>query len=109
MQFTLFKISPAACAQIRLATTQAEAAGLALRLAATRAPDGSIDYLMGFDAAQATDVRIQPEPDVLLVFMPIYEALLAGAAMDYVELEPGKFHFIFINPNDAHYQPPQEG
>jgi iron-sulfur cluster assembly protein len=34
--------------------------------------------------------------------------LLDEAIMDYVEIEPGQFHFIFLNPKDANYQPPTE-
>ena len=32
--------------------------------------------------------------------------LLEGTTIDYVELEPGEFQFIFMNPNDANYSPP---
>ena len=28
--------------------------------------------------------------------------------LDYVELEPGAFQFIFQNPNDVNYAPPSE-
>jgi iron-sulfur cluster assembly protein len=28
--------------------------------------------------------------------------------MDYVEIEPGQFRFIFLNPKDPHYTPPTE-
>ena len=34
--------------------------------------------------------------------------LLNGTVLDYVELESGQFNFIFMNPNDPHYQPPTE-
>jgi iron-sulfur cluster assembly protein len=27
--------------------------------------------------------------------------------MDYVELEPGSWQFIFMNPNDPNYKPPE--
>ena len=36
------------------------------------------------------------------------KALLNGATLDYVELEPGAFQFIFLNPNDPHFEPPRE-
>jgi iron-sulfur cluster assembly protein len=29
--------------------------------------------------------------------------------MDFVEIESGQFNFIFLNPKDANYSPPQEG
>jgi iron-sulfur cluster assembly protein len=34
--------------------------------------------------------------------------LLNGMTLDYVELEPGDFQFIFLNPNDAGFQQPSE-
>ena len=33
--------------------------------------------------------------------------LLKDMTLDYVELEPGEFHFIFLNPNDPSYIAPQ--
>ncbi len=104
----VIQVSPAAAVQIRQAAVQAQAVDMALRLAATRQPDGSIDYLMGFDTVQPEDVQVAVASDVLLVFAPGYQNVLTGMTLDYVELEPGQFSFIFINPNDAHYQPPHE-
>ena len=34
--------------------------------------------------------------------------LLDNTVLDFVELEPGKHQFIFMNPNDPGYTPPQE-
>jgi len=31
--------------------------------------------------------------------------LLRGTIIDYVELDPGKFEIIFVNPNDPNYKP----
>ena len=31
-----------------------------------------------------------------------------GMIIDFVELEPGKQEFIFLNPNDPAYVPPQK-
>jgi iron-sulfur cluster assembly protein len=33
--------------------------------------------------------------------------LLTGAMLDYVELNPGEWRFIFINPNDPSHKPPK--
>ena len=44
-----------------------------------------------------------------MVWAPEYEVLLKGTVMDYVEMEPGDFRFIFLNPNDDHFVPPGEG
>jgi iron-sulfur cluster assembly protein len=37
---------------------------------------------------------------------PEYVPLLDQATLDYVELESGQFHFIFLNPKDSGYHPP---
>jgi iron-sulfur cluster assembly protein len=33
--------------------------------------------------------------------------LLTGATLDFVEINPGEWRFIFINPNDPSHKPPQ--
>ena len=34
------------------------------------------------------------------------QALLEGTTLDFVELEPDNWQFIFMNPNDKNYSPP---
>jgi iron-sulfur cluster assembly protein len=101
----MFKLTTAAAQQVQVAASQGGAEGLALRLAAARKPDGSIDYRMGFDAATEDDIRFKCA-GIDLVMTPEQVPLLDQATMDYVELEPGEFHFIFLNPLDPGYQPP---
>ena len=36
------------------------------------------------------------------------QELVNGMTVDYVEIEPDTFQFIFLNPNDANYSPPSE-
>jgi iron-sulfur cluster assembly protein len=101
-------VTEQAAEQIRAAAAQGEAQGMALRVAARRNPDGSIAYAMGFDAVVDNDTRISAH-GVELVVGPTSTELLAEAVLDYVELEPGDFQFIFMNPNDPHYVPPKGG
>jgi iron-sulfur cluster assembly protein len=89
------------------AAKQIRAEGMALRIAASRKPDGSIDYAMGFDDVHDTDIRI-PAQDIDVVVDPENTDLLDGCVLDYVELEPGSFQFIFMNSNDPHYVPPKK-
>lgn len=77
----------------------------ALRVAAKRKPDGSVEYAMGFDEAQREDAQVHWH-GVNIVVAPTSTELLAGATLDYVELADGKHEFIFLNPNDPHYVPP---
>ena len=103
----MIKITPAAAEQIRNSASQGQMDGMSLRLAATRNPDGSLHYGMGFDDSQMDgDTRITSE-GVELVVSESSLSLLAGMTMDYVELEAGTWQFIFMNPNDPNYKPPE--
>ncbi|MTW20115.1 HesB/IscA family protein [Allochromatium palmeri] len=103
----MFKLTPAAAEQVLKAAKQGGTEGMCLRLAAGQNPDGSIDYRMGFDDLTEDDIRLTSE-GVELVIAPEFVPLLDQTTMDYVELEPGQFHFIFLNPKDPNYHPPTE-
>lgn len=96
----MFKVTTEAVAQIQSAATQAGAEGMALRIAAKRDFDGSIQYGMGFDEVTDDDVLIEAEGLTVLVASQS-QPLLGGAVLDFVEISPGNFQFIFINPNDT--------
>ncbi len=104
----MFKITEAAAQQILKAAQQNEMTHWSLRLAAQRTPDGSIDYGMGFDEKHEEDIAIISR-EVEIIFHPNYQELLQGAMMDFVELTEGDYRFIFLNPNDPHYIPPNSG
>jgi len=103
----MLTLTVAAAAQVQAAAQQGGAQGLALRLAARRQPDGTFDYRIGFDEATEDDIRIKCGA-IDVVMTPEQVPLLNQATMDYVELAPGQFHFIFLNPQDPSYQPPTE-
>ncbi|MEW7977126.1 MAG: iron-sulfur cluster biosynthesis family protein [Candidatus Sedimenticola endophacoides] len=101
----MFQLTDKAAAQVREAAKVGGTQGMALRLAARQAPDGSIDYMMGFDDKKDDDIEINAS-GVEVVIAPEYMNLLSEATMDYVEIEEGDFRFIFMNPADANYTPP---
>lgn len=102
----MFKITDTAAEQVRVAAQQSGTEEMSLRLAAQKKPNGSIDYLMGFDSPTEDDIRFKSE-GVDVVIAPEYVPLLDNAVMDYVVLEEGgEPQFIFINPDDANYTPP---
>ncbi|MDJ0738145.1 MAG: iron-sulfur cluster assembly accessory protein [Gammaproteobacteria bacterium] len=103
----MFKVTPQAAEQVKVAAEQGGTAGMALRLAAQKRPDGSIDYRMGFDEATEDDIRFDSQ-GVQIVMAPEFVPLLDAATLDFVELEPGESQFIFLNPADANYVPPTE-
>jgi iron-sulfur cluster assembly protein len=99
-------VTEAAARQIGEAAKQGDTQGMALRIAAKRKQDGSIDYAMGFDEAKQDDDRVEVS-GIDIVVAPTSSELLNGMTLDFVELEPGTSEFIFLNPNDSHYIPPK--
>ena len=95
----MITVTSQAAEQIRAVAGQSGAEALGLRVAAKRGADGSIDYGMGFDEERDNDERIEAG-GVTLLISPHSRELLDGVTLDYVELEPGDFRFIFINPAD---------
>lgn len=103
----MFELTPAAAEQIlrAIATQQQDdqMAATSLRVAAKVESD-EIVYGMGFDEAREHDIVIESS-GVKLLIAPRSQALLESARLDFVELKPGEFQFIFINPID----PPPTG
>ena len=96
----MITVTPTAAQQIRIAATQAQCDEMGLRIAARRDGAGALHYAMGFDDARGDDLVLTAE-GIALVVSPAETALLDGMTIDYVELEPGDFRFIFQNPNDT--------
>ena len=103
----MITVTPAATTQIKLSAEQGKTEGMPLRIAAPRNPDNSIHYGMGFDDSKEDDVTITAG-DVEIVVSPASAELLKNTTIDFVELEPDKYQFIFLNPNDPTYKPPSE-
>ena len=96
----MITVTTEAIAQIQKAALQAGAEGMALRVAAKRDETGGIQYGMGFDQETEDDVLIESE-GLKVVVASHSQPLLGGAVLDFVELRPGNFQFVFINPNDT--------
>ena len=103
----MFKLTKAAASQVRQSAHRGDAEELALRIAASRKSDGAIEYQMGFDEVGVEDVLLNSR-GVDVVFANSQKELLNGVVLDYVEIEPGEFRFIFLNPNDPHFRRPAE-
>jgi iron-sulfur cluster assembly protein len=104
----MFKLTAEAAKQIHQAAVQSGAEDVALRIAARRDANGSIQYGMGFDAERANDLQLILE-GVTVLISHYSQDLLNGAVLDFVELNPGEFNFIFINPNDSEAAPSAGG
>ena len=103
----MIKITPEAASQIKLSTQQSDSEDMPLRIAATKNSDDTIHYGMGFDESKDDDISITSE-DIEIIVSPVSAELLKNTTLDFVEIEPGKKQFIFMNPNDPEYTPPSE-
>ncbi len=103
----MIKITSNAAEQIRLSAQQGKTERLPLRIAVTQKADKSLHYGMGFDDGKDEDIKLSVD-DIELVVSPESAEFLKDATLDFVELEPGKHQFIFMNPNDPEYIPPAE-
>lgn len=100
----MFALTPTAAEQIlRVASAPQEDPDepSCLRIAA-KVEGGEFVYGMGFDTQREHDAVIESH-GVTLLIAPPSQGLLQGATLDFIELHPGEFQFVFINPND----PPQ--
>lgn len=103
----MITLTTEAAKQIRQSAKEGNLDGLPLRIAGTRNDDGSIHYGMGFDDVKEDDTSYTSE-GIEIVVSSASREVLDGMTVDFVELEPGKPQFIFMNPNDANYTPPAE-
>ena len=104
-----FRITKDAAEEILRSMRQTDSSAGSLRIAAKRRVDGSIDYAMGFDEADDTDTVLEQFSVELLIGVTSLD-LLAGALLDFVQLATtGPKEFIFLNPNDPQFVPPDAG
>jgi iron-sulfur cluster assembly protein len=91
----MFNLTPAATQELLAAAARSDAEGLALRIAARQIADGSIEFGMGFDEERADDVAAQFDALTVLIGSPS-KPLLDDTVLDFVEIEPGRFGFVFM-------------
>ena len=95
----MFTLTTSAAQQIQQAAASSGAQEMALRIAAKIDPDGSKQYGMGFDDPTEEDMKLDLK-GVAVVIAGESQVLLADIVLDYVELNPGEFNFIFINARE---------
>ena len=96
----MITITEEAAAQIRRAAEQGGTQGMSLRVAARRADDGQVEYMLGFDDLGDEDLEYTVQGIPLLI-SEFSKDLLRGITLDFVELNPGEFQFIFIPAQGA--------
>ena len=104
----MFNLTPTAATQIlNAAAAQHAEPGSSISLpmlrVAAKVEEGEIVYGMGFDDEREHDAVIESN-GVTLLIAPRSQELLTGTTLDFIELRPGEFQFIFINPNEPGQQ-----
>ncbi|MBI4755815.1 MAG: iron-sulfur cluster assembly accessory protein [Betaproteobacteria bacterium] len=102
----MFSITEAAAEQIRHAARQPGNDELLLRVAAKLDDAGDLVYGMGFDEERDLDLRHETAGISVLIGQPSLE-LLRGTVLDFVELGPDDWRFIFIGDHNG--PPPASG
>lgn len=96
----MFALTPAAARQIQVTANDTGAQEMALRIAARIGTDGSMEFGMGFDDPTDEDMKLDLD-GVAVVIADDSQVLLADTVLDYVELNPGEFNFIFMDAGAA--------
>ncbi|WP_126445948.1 iron-sulfur cluster assembly accessory protein [Sulfuricystis multivorans] len=98
----MFTLTPAAAQQIIAAAAaypNDDEDMPCLRVAA-KIEDGDIVYGMGFDEEREQDTVVE-SCGVTVLISPLSRDLLADATLDFVELRPGEFQFVFLHGETA--------
>jgi len=105
-QKQIFQITDMAAKQISKASEASDSKGWPLRIAVD-IKEGKYNYLMGFDQSKEEDLRLKIN-NIEIIISPDSMVNLKNCKLDFVEIEKEKFEFIFLNPNDPSYAPPDE-
>lgn len=100
----MFTLTSAAARQIQQAAASGAATDLALRIAARADANGEMHYGMGFDDPKDEDMKLDLY-GVAVVISDAYQDLLNDTVLDFVELQPGEFNFIFMDGRQADAAP----
>ena len=104
----MISLTTSALEQIKQSAAQGDMQSIPLRVAIKEQDDGSFHYAMGFDEQRLPGDSFLNFDGVDIVVSANSKDLAEGMTIDFVELEPGKTEFIFLNPNDPTYVPPRK-
>ncbi len=104
----MINVTPNAATQIQYSAKESGIQDAVLRVAIKQQPDGSLHYAIGFDdAISDNDLRFEAQ-GVQMVIAESSQQFAQDMTIDYVELDDGEMNFIFLNPNDKNYSPPNQ-
>ncbi len=101
----MFTLTPAAATRIHDSAQQSDAVGMALRVAAKIEEDGRMTFGIGFDEKREHDLSYECEGLTVLIAPPSRE-LLEGMRLDFAEVEPGEWQFVFMQTDAPGSCPP---
>lgn len=102
----MITVTSIAADRIKHSVSESDAQGMVLRIAVTKKSNGSFHYAMGFDEVKGgSDFSFSSE-GIDIVVDKDSGNLLRGMTLDFLELESGA-EFVFMNPNDPAYVPPE--
>ena len=94
----MINVTPAAVRQINDAAADSAADGMSLRVAAHYdETSGEMQYGIGFDDRREDDEQVDTLGLTILI-SPLSREAVRNLTIDYVEIEPGDFRFIFMHP-----------
>ncbi|MDO8250393.1 MAG: iron-sulfur cluster biosynthesis family protein [Rhodoferax sp.] len=102
----MFTLTSAAARQIQQAASASGTQEMALRIAARIDAEGAMQYGMGFDDPKDEDMKLDLD-GVAVVIADESQELLMDTVLDYVELNPGEFNFIFMDASQSQCAPEQ--
>ncbi|NYT27262.1 MAG: sulfur oxidoreductase [Candidatus Thiodubiliella endoseptemdiera] len=102
----MITITKRAAEEIRLSTQNPDTQGLQMRFAIDKTDEG-FQYLMGFDERADGDIHLESN-GIEYILTYAQKELLEGMVVDFDEIDTeGGYGFLFMNPNDPNYQPPE--
>ncbi len=96
----MFTLTPPASEQIvRAAAEQPDSGGQQLPMLRVAAKhdekDGELVYGMGFDEEREDDLVLDGSGGIAILISPHSQPLLESTTLDFAEVQPGEFQFIF--------------
>jgi Fe-S cluster assembly iron-binding protein IscA len=103
----MITVTRRAAEEIGLSTQNPDAQGLLIRFGVDQTDEG-FQYLMGFDERSDDDIHLESN-GIEYVLAYSQKTLLEGMVVDFDEIDKENgYGFIFMNPNDPKYEPPEE-
>lgn len=97
----MIDVTPAAVKQIHCAAADSGAEGMSLRIAAHfDEASGEMQFGIGFDEERNDDELVHALGLTILI-SPLSRDAVSDLTIDYVEIEPGDFRFVFMHPDDV--------